>query len=142
MIGGTTCWRTRDECAGSRLVLAVVAAIAGCLGQAAADEADGGADDVPASRVAITSDVGPSSEPCVSGLLARLALTRDVIDTTELVQRRDPRRSSAVLADLGQGGGVRDAGWGQRMAADARRGGAFEVGQVGTVTVTFDKPCE
>ncbi|MFI5044677.1 MAG: hypothetical protein ACHQDC_07785, partial [Acidimicrobiales bacterium] len=63
--------------------LAVTAAIAGGVQQAAADEAEVGVPEGSAGLVSVTSEVGPSTETCASGLFARLALTRDVIDTPE-----------------------------------------------------------
>ena len=47
--------------------LAVIAAIAGGVRQAAADEADVGVPEGPASLVSVTSEVGPSTETCVVG---------------------------------------------------------------------------
>jgi hypothetical protein len=121
--------------------LAVTAAIAGGVQQAAADEAEVGVPEGSASLVSVTSEVGPSTETCASGLFARLALTRDVIDTPERfslvvhVARPLCTPISAKAAVYAMPGGAN--AWPQTLVEAV----PFEVGQVGTVTISFEKAC-
>ena len=76
----------------------------------------------------------------MSGLLARLASTRDVIDTADAFQRSSIHVGRPLCTPISAKAAVYAMpGEGRRMAPDARRGGAVRGGQVGTVTITFEK---